>query len=58
MTTQLTNQITQEDIQVGEIANGLPLTIPVYRIKGDGTGPKVYIQANMHGAEVQGNAVI
>lgn len=58
MTAHVTNQITQEDIQVGEIANGLPLTIPVYRIKGDDTGPKVYIQANMHGAEVQGNAVI
>lgn len=52
------NIITQQNIQVGEIANGLPLTIPVYRIKGDGNGPKVYIQANMHGAEVQGNAVI
>ncbi|RJE77792.1 succinylglutamate desuccinylase [Pseudoalteromonas sp. MSK9-3] len=52
------NKITHEDIQVGEIANGLPLTIPVYRLKGDGTGPRVYIQANMHGAEVQGNAVI
>ncbi|WP_440054435.1 succinylglutamate desuccinylase/aspartoacylase family protein [Pseudoalteromonas sp. T1lg65] len=52
------NQITQENIQVGEIANGLPLSIPVYRVQGDGSGPKVYIQANMHGAEVQGNAVI
>ncbi|MFY8351535.1 succinylglutamate desuccinylase/aspartoacylase family protein [Pseudoalteromonas sp. SSM20] len=52
------NQITQENIQVGEIANGLPLTIPVYRLTGNGTGPSVYIQANMHGAEVQGNAVI
>lgn len=52
------SQITQENIQVGEIANGLPLTIPVYRLKGNGTGPEVYIQANMHGAEVQGNAVI
>lgn len=52
------NIISQEDIQVGEIANGLPLTIPVYRLKGNGHGPRVYIQANMHGAEVQGNAVI
>ncbi|AIY64021.1 succinylglutamate desuccinylase/aspartoacylase family protein [Pseudoalteromonas piratica] len=52
------NQITQENIQVGEIANGLPLTIPVYRLEGNGSGPNVYIQANMHGAEVQGNAVI
>ncbi len=52
------NQITQENINVGEIANGLPLTIPVYRLQGDGSGPHIYIQANMHGAEVQGNAVI
>ena len=50
--------ISQENIVVGEVANGLPLTIPVYRLKGDGTGPSVYVQANMHGAEVQGNAVI
>ncbi|CCQ10199.1 Succinylglutamate desuccinylase/aspartoacylase [Pseudoalteromonas luteoviolacea B = ATCC 29581] len=52
------NTIVQENRVVGEIANGLPLTIPVYRLKGSGTGPSVYIQANMHGAEVQGNAVI
>ena len=52
------NKIDQQNIQVGEIANGLPLTIPVYRLKGDGSGKSVYIQANMHGAEVQGNAVI
>ncbi|MBB1421821.1 succinylglutamate desuccinylase/aspartoacylase family protein [Pseudoalteromonas sp. SG43-7] len=53
-----TKAISQENIVVGEVANGLPLTIPVYRLKGDGTGPSVYVQANMHGAEVQGNAVI
>ncbi|MDN3380393.1 MULTISPECIES: succinylglutamate desuccinylase/aspartoacylase family protein [unclassified Pseudoalteromonas] len=53
-----TTPISQENIVVGEVANGLPLTIPVYRLKGDGTGPSVYVQANMHGAEVQGNAVI
>ncbi|WP_096738932.1 succinylglutamate desuccinylase/aspartoacylase family protein [Pseudoalteromonas atlantica] len=54
----ITTPISQENIVVGEVANGLPLTIPVYRLKGDGSGPSVYIQANMHGAEVQGNAVI
>ncbi|SES97860.1 succinylglutamate desuccinylase/aspartoacylase family protein [Thalassotalea agarivorans] len=43
---------------MGELASGAALTVPVYRIKGNGTGPNVYIQANMHGAEVQGNAVI
>lgn len=50
--------VSQKNIYVGEVANGLPLTIPVYHLKGNGTGKSVYIQANMHGAEVQGNAVI
>lgn len=45
-------------MSVGEMASGAALTVPVYRIKGDPTAPSVYIQANMHGAEVQGNAVI
>lgn len=46
-------------MQVGELANGAALTVPVYRIKGcDSSSLSVYIQANMHGAEVQGNAVI
>ncbi|WP_341503642.1 succinylglutamate desuccinylase/aspartoacylase family protein [Gallaecimonas sp. GXIMD4217] len=31
---------------------------PLYRFRGRGCGPSVYIQANLHGAEVQGNAVI
>jgi hypothetical protein len=52
------NHISKEIIVVGEMASGVALTIPVYRLKGNGTGPSVYIQANMHGAEVQGNAVI
>ncbi|TPH12286.1 succinylglutamate desuccinylase/aspartoacylase family protein [Litorilituus lipolyticus] len=44
---------------VGEMASGAKLTVPVYSYKTDGfVGPSVYIQANMHGAEVQGNAVI
>lgn len=40
------------------MASGAALTVPVYRIKGNNQGPSAYIQANMHGAEVQGNAVI
>ncbi|WP_394176645.1 succinylglutamate desuccinylase/aspartoacylase family protein [Thalassotalea litorea] len=40
------------------MASGVELTVPVYRLKGQGHGPSVYIQANIHGAEVQGNAVI
>ena len=45
-------------MHIGEMASGAKLTVPVYRFKGQGSGPSVYIQANMHGAEVQGNAVI
>jgi predicted deacylase len=52
------NLISKEVMHVGEMASGAKLTVPVYRIKGNGQGPNVYIQANMHGAEVQGNAVI
>ncbi|TKB47205.1 succinylglutamate desuccinylase/aspartoacylase domain-containing protein [Thalassotalea mangrovi] len=40
------------------MASGVALTVPVYVLKGQGRGPSVYIQANIHGAEVQGNAVI
>ncbi|KID58968.1 succinylglutamate desuccinylase [Pseudoalteromonas luteoviolacea] len=52
------NQITQTSIQVAELANGQAMSIPVFTIGNENQGPKVYIQANMHGAEVQGNAVI
>ncbi len=53
------NQFTKEIMSVGEMASGAKLTVPVYSFKQDDvTGPSVYIQANMHGAEVQGNAVI
>ena len=53
------NTFTKEVMSVGETASGAKLTVPVYSFKSDSnTGPNVYIQANMHGAEVQGNAVI
>lgn len=51
-------QFSKEVMHVGEMASGAALTVPVYRLKGVGEAPSVYIQANMHGAEVQGNAVI
>lgn len=50
--------VEKQILNVGEMASGVELTVPVYRVKGQGTGPSVYIQANIHGAEVQGNAVI
>ncbi|MEW6998220.1 succinylglutamate desuccinylase/aspartoacylase family protein [Colwelliaceae bacterium BS250] len=51
-------KLTKELLNVGEMASGVSLTVPVYRLQGNGSGPSVYIQANIHGAEVQGNAVI
>ncbi|WP_299490596.1 succinylglutamate desuccinylase/aspartoacylase family protein [uncultured Shewanella sp.] len=49
----------QTHIQVGELATGQALKVPVFDIKGrDLAAPSVFIQANVHGAEVQGNAVI
>jgi uncharacterized protein len=51
-------QFSKEIMHVGEMASGAALTVPVYRLKGQSEAPSVYIQANMHGAEVQGNAVI
>lgn len=46
-------------VQLGELATGQALTAPIYTFKGsDSAAPSVYIQANVHGAEVQGNAVI
>ncbi len=49
---------SKQVMHVGEMASGAALTVPVYRFKGQGSASSVYIQANMHGAEVQGNAVI
>ena len=50
-------------MHVGEMASGAKLTVPVYSFESEQNSdeikaPNVYIQANMHGAEVQGNAVI
>lgn len=56
--TDKNNSISKQIMHVGEMASGAKLTVPVYRFKGESDAPSVYIQANMHGAEVQGNAVI
>ncbi len=51
--------LTQTWCEVGELAAGQHLTVPVYHFQGvNPESPKVFIQANIHGAEVQGNAVI
>lgn len=63
MHTQQENTFKKNIMHVGEMASGAKLTVPVYSYKYNSsceknTSPNVYIQANMHGAEVQGNAVI
>ncbi|WP_394201191.1 succinylglutamate desuccinylase/aspartoacylase family protein [Shewanella waksmanii] len=50
---------TQSHLKVGELATGHELNVPIFKFTGtDANAPTVYIQANVHGAEVQGNAVI
>ncbi|WP_144212733.1 succinylglutamate desuccinylase/aspartoacylase family protein [Shewanella donghaensis] len=50
---------TIANVKVGELATGQALTAPLFSFIGeDSAAPSVYIQANVHGAEVQGNAVI
>ncbi len=48
----------KEELKIRQLANGTTLTTPIFRFKGSGNAPSVYIQASMHGPEVQGNAVI
>ncbi len=49
-------QTTQ--VAVAQHPTGAEMTIPVITVDAGRPGPSVYIQANLHGAEVQGNAVI
>lgn len=52
-------RFTQSSLKIGELATGQDLTIPIFSHECESaTAPSVYIQANVHGAEVQGNAVI
>lgn len=51
--------VSQSSLKIGELATGQDLTVPIFSLKAEKTtAPSVYIQANVHGAEVQGNAVI
>jgi len=40
------------------LPNGDRLNLNAYRLTGSAPGPHVYIQASVHGAEVQGNGVV
>ena len=41
-----------------QLASGDQLFIQSYQFKGENPGKKVYLQSNLHGAEISGNAVI
>jgi hypothetical protein len=47
----------KELIVVRKLASGDELTIPVFKFNSNKKGKKVFIMANMHGAEVQSNLV-
>lgn len=47
-----------EEIPVKELSTGETLKIKTYTLFGEEAGPHIHIQASVHGAEIQGNAVI
>lgn len=47
-----------ETIPLRHMASGDVLSLQVYKFIGAQPGKKVYIQSNLHGAEISGNAVI
>lgn len=47
-----------KEYKVKQLVTGEALTVRVHTIKGDEAGPHIHIQASVHGAEIQGNAVI
>lgn len=49
---------TIKDIPVKELSTGENLKIKTYTLNGAQPGPHIHIQASVHGAEIQGNAVI
>ncbi len=48
---------TIQSLPVKELSTGETLSIKTYTLKG-APGPHIHIQASVHGAEIQGNAVI
>ena len=52
------NKLERVDIPIQTLPSGDPLSLTLFRIKSESPGPHIHIQANVHGAELQGNAVI
>ena len=49
---------TISTIPIQQLASGDRLSIQVYKFTGANPGKKAYLQANLHGSEIVGNAVI
>lgn len=49
---------TITNIDIGKLASGDNLSLQIYKFIGKKPGKKVYVQANLHGSEIVGNAVI
>lgn len=49
---------TISTIPIQQLASGDQLSIQVYKFIGTKPGKKAYLQANLHGAEIVGNAII
>ncbi len=47
-----------DSVDIAHLASGDTLAIQVYKFRGATPGKKAYLQANLHGAELSGNAVI
>lgn len=52
------NKFEKTSFPIKELSNGDSLNINLFRVTGETPGPHVHIQASVHGAELQGNAVI
>jgi len=52
------SQWERREIVVRKLPTGHAMTVPVFRCRGRNEHPLAYIQANIHGAELQGNAAI
>ena len=49
---------TIDTVDLYKLASGDTLSLQIYKFIGEKPGKKAYIQANLHGAEIVGNAVI
>ncbi|MGB3535950.1 MAG: succinylglutamate desuccinylase/aspartoacylase family protein [Microcoleaceae cyanobacterium] len=49
---------TISSIPLIQLASGDRLSLQIYQFQGTQPGKKVYLQSNLHGAEISGNAVI